>query len=200
MNVYEPILEDLRSRLKKGRYLHTLGVMYTAGALAMAHGEELEKALLAGLLHDCGKYGSPEEQVQRCKAWGIPLTVQEEAIPALAHAKLGVYLARKRYGVEDEEVLGAIRWHTTGRPDMTRLEKILYLADYIEPHRRDIPGLAEIRPLAFVHLNRAVALTARNTLAYLKETGSPIDARTQETYQFYESWKEESEGCRMRKR
>ena len=103
----------LSSRLKKDRYEHTIGVMYTAAALAMNYGEEIQAALTAGLLHDCGKYCSAEEQIQLCRKKNIALSDAEEQMPALVHAKLGVYLAEHEYGITDQSVLDAIRWHTT---------------------------------------------------------------------------------------
>ena len=147
-------LMDIRKRLarklKKDRFEHTMGVMYTAASLAMRYHEDINAAMTAGLLHDCGKYGSAQEQVDRCLKYGITLTEAELAMPALAHAKLGAYLAEKEYGVVSRQVLNAITWHTTGRPGMTMLEKIIYIADYIEPNRKKIPGLEEIRELVFV--------------------------------------------------
>ena len=158
----------LSRRLKKDRYEHTIGVMYTAAALAMNYREEIQAALTAGLLHDCGKYCSAEEQM-----------------PALVHAKLGVYLAEHEYGITDQSVLDAIRWHTTGRPDMTLLEKIIYIADYIEPNRKLIPGLPEVRKLAFQSIDDAICLCSKNTVEYLREAGKPVDPMSIETYNFY---------------
>ena len=175
----------LSSRLKKDRYEHTIGVMYTAAALAMNYGEEIQAALTAGLLHDCGKYCSAEEQIQLCRKKNIALSDAEEQMPALVHAKLGVYLAEHEYGITDQSVLDAIRWHTTGRPDMTLLEKIIYIADYIEPNRKLIPGLPEVRKLAFQSIDDAICLWSKNTVEYRHETGKPVDPMSIETYNFY---------------
>ena len=146
------ISRKLSKILKKDRYNHTLGVMYTAASLAMCYGADIRKAMTAGLLHDCGKYLSAEEQIRLCRKKNISLTESELEMPALVHAKLGAYLARHEYGITDPDILDAITYHTTGRPDMTLLEKIVYIADYIEPNRKEIPGLDQIRRIVFTDI------------------------------------------------
>lgn len=182
------IQKKLKEILKPGRYEHTIGVMHTAAALAMCWGSNIQKALTAGLLHDCGKFGTDEEQVRRCEEFGIKLTESEYHTPALVHAKLGAYYAANLYEVTDQKILNAILYHTTGRPDMTLLEKIVYLADYIEPYRREIPGLEEIRQMAFQDIDKAVCMCSENTLSYLKSIGSGIDPSTIETYEYYKQY------------
>lgn len=179
------IRKCLKKKLKKERYEHTVGVMYTAAALAMRYEVDLDQAMTAGLLHDCGKYGTTQEQINRCQRAGISLTEIELQIPALIHAKLGAYLAEYEYKVKDSQILSAIRFHTTGRPSMSLLEKILYIADYIEPGRKEIPGLTKIRQTAFVDLDKAVSLAAKGSIDYLQLKGSPIDTMTIETYKYY---------------
>ncbi len=156
--------------------------------MAMAFRMDPEKALLAGLLHDCGKYGTDEEQLERCRKHQITLSDAELEIPALVHAKLGVYYAQNRYGVSDEGILRAIRYHTTGRPEMSDLEKIIYLADYIEPGRKKIPNLPEIRQLAFRDLDKAVGTVSGQTLRYLASTGGKTDPATRETWEYYQNF------------
>lgn len=179
------IQENLKKLLQKKRYEHTIGVMYTAASLAMCYGTDTEQALKAGLLHDCGKYGSGGEQLKRCHELKIELTEAEKKMPALVHAKLGAYYARNLYEVTDVEILNAIRYHTTGRPGMTMLEKIIYIADYIEPGRPLISGLAEVRRIAFRNIDRAVFMASGNTLNYLKNSEKCIDPVTVDTYEFY---------------
>lgn len=181
----ETIENELSQILKKGRFKHTMGVMYTAASIAMRYEENIENAMLAGLLHDCGKFCSEEEQIALCQEYKIELTEAELSVPAMVHAKLGTYLAREKYAVDDESILNAILYHTTGHPDMTMLEKIIYLADYIEPGRKQIPGLDQIRTMTFIDIDEAVRLCAANTLNYLKEIGCPIDPMTQYTHEFY---------------
>ena len=181
----QKIQEKLKHLLKPGRYEHTIGVMHTAAALAMCWGGDVSNALTAGLLHDCGKFGSDEEQVKRCQEYGVSLTDSEIRVPALVHAKLGAYYAEKEYQITDRRILDAIRFHTTGRADMTLLEKIVFLADYIEPHRREIPGLNEIRAMAFHNIDKAVCMAAYNTIHYLESIGQEIEPATIETYEYY---------------
>ena len=184
-------LAKLQKKLKKeldaARFQHTLGVMYTAASLAMCYGQDVEKALIAGLLHDCAKCIPNDKKVKLCEKYGLPMTNIEKQAPFLLHAKLGAYLADKLYGVDDPEILGAIEWHTTGRPGMTMLEKIVYLADYIEPNRWKAQNLPEIRAMAFRDIDMAVYMTLRDTLAYLQSGSGEVDTMTQEAFVFYDT-------------
>ncbi len=185
------IRKELKKKLKKERYEHTIGVMYTAASLAMCYGADIQKALTAGLLHDCGKFSPPKDQIKLCEKYGIELTKSELDMPALIHAKLGAYLAEHEYGITDREILDSITYHTTGRPDMSMLEKIIFIADYIEPNRREIPGLAEIRGIVFQDIDRAVCLSAERTVRYLTDGGKAVDPATISTYEFYKEKREE---------
>lgn len=182
----EKIQYELKKQLKKERYIHTIGVMYTAASMAMRYDEDIEKAMTAGLLHDCGKFAPPGEQIRLCKKYDLPLGESELQMPALIHAKLGVYLAKEIYGICDGDILNAILYHTTGRPDMTMLEKIIFLADYIEPGRKMIPGLSKVRRLAFTDIDQAVCFCSKQTLSYLERSGRPIDPMTRETFLYYQ--------------
>lgn len=184
----QKIQEKLKQILKPGRYEHTIGVMHTAAALAMCWGGDISNALTAGLLHDCGKFGSDEEQVNRCLASDVKLTESEIRVPALVHAKLGAYYAETVYNIADDRILNAIRYHTTGRSNMSLLEKIIFLADYIEPHRKEIPGLDEIRKMAFQNIDKAVCMAAYNTIRYLESIGQEIEPATIETYEYYKQF------------
>lgn len=183
----DEIRKSLKKELDKSRYEHTMGVMYTAAALAMAHGADQKKAMLAGLLHDCAKCIPNEEKMELCKKYHIELTQAEINNPALIHAKLGAFLARKKYHVTDEEVLHAILVHTTGEPGMNLLDKIIYIADYIEPGRDKAKNLPVVRPLSFQNLDTALLKILGDTLDYLKSTGKEIDTLTEQTYQYYKS-------------
>ena len=184
------ISKRLSKILKEDRYEHTLGVMYTSAALAMRYGADIQKSMTAGLLHDCGKYLPPKEQIRLCEKKKITLTESELEMPALVHAKLGAYLARHEYHIKDAEILDAITYHTTGRPGMTLLEKIVYIADYIEPNRKEIPGLADIRQIVFTDIDKAVCLSAGSTVRYLKNGGKAVDPMTINTYNFYKKKEE----------
>lgn len=179
------IQKKLEKKLMPERFQHTLGVMYTCGSLAMRYGCDIEKALTAGLLHDCAKCISNEKKIKICKKNGIEISKSEYDNPFLLHAKVGAFLAYEKYGVKDEEILSAIRYHTTGTPNMTLLEKITYIADYIEPWRNKAPNLETVRELAFADIDKALYIIFRDTLQYLQHTGREIDQTTRLAYEFY---------------
>ncbi len=180
--------KHMKEELSEERFEHTLGVMYTAESLAMRYGVDLTKAAVAGLLHDCAKCIPNNQKLKICKKHDIEISEMEENNPSLLHAKLGAYMAKKAYGVEDEEILSAIRWHTTGKPDMSLLDIIIYMADYIEPNRDKAPNLKEIRKLSFVNIEEALYQVLEGTLNYLKDRPETIDPMTQISYDFYK-WK-----------
>ncbi len=167
------------------RYEHTLGVAYTAAALAMRYGASVENAQLAGLLHDCAKCLDDDKKIAICEKHNISITEVEKRNPFLLHAKAGSFLAMNKYKVHDSDVINAILNHTTGRPGMSLLEKIIFVADYIEPGRKKAPNLAEIREMAFINLDGAVVKILKDTLDYLKSTPGEIDSMTQKTYDYY---------------
>lgn len=179
------IRKKLEKELDVKRFEHTLGVAYTAASLAMCHQADIEQALLAGMLHDCAKCMSNEKKMELCEKHRIPVTDVERQNPFLLHAKVGSHIARKKYHVHDKDVLNAILYHTTGRPQMSQLEKIIYIADYIEPGRKQAPGLAAIRKLAFQNLDQALLQILKDTLDYLQGMDFPFDPMTQATYNYY---------------
>lgn len=188
------IRKSMERVLDAKRYEHTLGVEYTAAALAMCHGASVKNAQLAGLLHDCAKCLSDEKRLSICEKHNISINDIERRNPALLHAKVGSFLAMEEYRVTDPDVIHAILNHTTGRPGMSLLEKIIFIADYIEPGRNRAENLDEIRQLAFVNLDRALLRILENTLQYLEECGGEIDPMTRKTYEFYRIGKEENCG------
>lgn len=197
----------MEKTLEPKRFEHTLGVAYTAATLAMVHGEDVDKALLAGMLHDCAKCMSHQKQLALCEKEHIVLTqIEREHNSPLIHAKVGSLLAKKKYGVKDKDILNAICYHTTGRPDMSRLEKIIYIADYIEPSRSAghkavdesareyAKNLAIVRKLAYQDLDRALCQILGDTLAYLEKKGGQINQLSQITYDYYAKESEKSDG------
>lgn len=183
-------LKKMQKKLQKyqdeARFTHTLGVMYTSAALAMRYGCDLTKAEVAGLLHDCAKCIPNKKKIKICKKQGIPITPSEEENPFLLHAKVGTYIASEKYHIEEEEILSAIRYHTTGKANMSLLEKIIYVADYIEPWRNKAPNLDEIRAMAFEDLDLALYVILKSTLSYLKKRSCAIDETTREAYEYYQ--------------
>jgi len=177
--------QAMKERLPEKRYLHTLGVAHTAACLAMCYGCDVEQAMIAGLLHDCAKYLPDEEQIRECEHYGLIISEYERQAPYLLHGKLGAQYAREYYNIEDNEILSAIYYHTVGRPGMTLLEQIVFAADYMEPGRRMIPGLPEIREMVFRDLDTATRMILENTMRYLQETAAVIDPQTEETLEYY---------------
>lgn len=180
------IKADLKEKLPKKRYEHTLGVAYTAAALAMCYGEDILKAELAGILHDVAKAKKSFELKDDMKGYIDPYTDGDyvaliaDKAPQILHAIYAPYLAKKDYRIEDKDILSAIRWHTTGKKDMTMLEKIVFVADYIEPNRKKLPDLDRIRTLSFHDISEAVKVIAKSTIEYLGSQGMYIDKFTYE--------------------
>lgn len=181
------IRKSMEKKLDPKRYEHTLGVAYTAASLAMRYGADINNALVAGLLHDCAKCMTNEKRLAICEKHNIAVTKAEEKNPFLLHAKVGSFLAMKKYGVTDKDVINAILNHTTGRPDMSLLEKIIWIADYIEPGRKSAPNLPEIRRMAFIDLDQALLMALEDTLNYLDKGKMEVDSMTQKTYNFYKN-------------
>ena len=181
----QEIEEILQQKQNPHRYRHTIGVRYTSICLAMRYGEELTRASYAGLLHDCAKHMSNEKLLAKCYEHHLTVSEVEEKNPFLLHGRVGAWLAEHKYGITDPEILGAIEWHTTGRPDMTLLEKIVFTADYIEPGRDQAPNLVELRRLAFTDIDQAVCAILKQTLDYLRDQGGEIDPATEVTYNYY---------------
>lgn len=179
------IEKKLQKELDENRYHHTLGVMFTAAAMAMVWDVSLEQAQLAGLLHDCAKCIPNGKKISMCRKHEVPVTDFELEHPFLIHAVLGAYLAGKKYGVTDPEIQSAIRWHTTGKPEMSELEMILYIADYIEPQRDRAPRLEMIRRLAFTDLEECMYEILSDSMKYLSENPEDLDRKTEEAYEYY---------------
>lgn len=198
--------KEMKKELEPKRYEHTLSVAYTAANLAAVHGADVETALVAGMLHDCAKCLGYEKQMSLCRKKHVQLSeLESKKDSPLLHAKAGSILARDKYGITDEDILNAIAYHTTGRPHMSRLEKIIYIADYIEPKRRHIKRsayvtqtdrLTQIRRIAYQSLDEALCSILGDSLAYLEENGGPIDYMTQKTYEYYRQYRNDSEPCK----
>lgn len=177
------IAEQIKSSMSSGRYQHTMGVVETAVKLAELYGAEREKARIAALLHDIAREFGSDRIRQLCQQSGIAADEVEKAVPDLLHGKLAAHIAAKNYGVRDGEILDAIRFHTTGRRKMTVLDKIIFIADMIEPGR-DFPGVQSLRELAWQDLDRAVVAGLDNTIRYVLDRGllihpNSIEARNE---------------------
>lgn len=171
---------DLRavsySMIRAKRIAHVRGTEEEAVRLARRWGANEEHAHRAAILHDCTKYLDLEEQLALCEQYHVALDDMERKAVKLLHSKTGAALARFVFG-EPEEVWQAIYWHTTGKADMTLLEKVLYIADYMEP-TRDFEGVEKLRKLAYTDLDAAVLLGAEMSVEEMAERGSPIHPNT----------------------
>lgn len=178
------LLPALQKMMNPRRFRHTLGVRKEAVRLAGLHHLPVQRAALAGLLHDCAK-GMPLDKMQRI-ARENQLTQDPDLLSsgAMLHGPVGAYLAKKKFGVEDEQVLQSIRNHTIGRPGMGMLELCIFVADATEPEREDYPGLHRIRALADISLPAAAMASLQTTRAFLEQSGRPFfpAARQTEAY------------------
>lgn len=176
----EEALKLVKVQLTDHRYQHTLGVMETAIALAKQYGGDEQKAELAAIFHDYAKFRPKAEMKEIIIEQGFPQNLLEYN-SELWHAPVGAYLTEKEAGIIDPEVLEAIRFHTSGRPGMTLLDKIIYLADYIEPGRH-FPGVEEVRNVAKENLDKALIMAVKNTIIFLLKKNQTVYPETFYTY------------------
>ena len=162
--------------MKQKRVPHVMGVEEEAVKLARRWGADETLARRAGILHDCTKYWTLEENTSLCAKYGVELDELERTAVKLLHSKTGACIAKYVFG-EPEEVCQAIFWHTTAKEDMTLLEKIIYMADYIEPNR-DFAGVERLRALSYKDLDKALLLGVETTIQEMEERGLPIHKRT----------------------
>lgn len=177
------LLHALNASLKPGRYVHTLGVASAARRLAPRCGVEVGKADLAALLHDCAKSMSPEEMRALISNVVPNVDAAELAAASVLHAPAGMLLAQREFGVRDQEILSAIRCHTLGGAQMSALEELIYVCDFIEPGRADFPGLSAARALAQTDMHAAARLCAELTADHLRAQGLQPHPRTLEMLQ-----------------
>lgn len=177
MSTLQEIYDYMKAVLKKGRFIHTLGVVSVAKKLSIINDVSEEKAEIAALCHDIAKNLTQEEMKDLLIKNNVILNEDEKNSLQLWHGLLGPYVAKKVLDIEDEEILNAIRWHTTGRVNMTKLEKIIYIADMIEPSRT-FEGVEEIREVTLKNLDAGVLLGLTQTINFLLLEGKTIDLNT----------------------
>ncbi len=186
---YSEIDRKLQKILTPKRYTHTKGVEYTAACLAMKYGADIEKARIAGLLHDNAKCLDSEEMLKKAKKYGVRINDAEKANPDLLHAIIGAYRVKDKFEINDNEIIKAVMYHTTGHPNMSLMEKIIYIADYIEPNRKPIPEIEEIRKESFTDIDKALWHILNNTLDYLKHKNVYIEEESLLAYKYYSKGK-----------
>lgn len=178
------IIKKLKEALAPDRFKHSLRVEKIALALAKQHGISPQKTSLAALLHDYARQYSRPELLKQAKRFKLKIDKISRFEPKLLHAELSAILARRDFGVNSKQVLGAIRKHTVGAPKMNKLEKIIYLADHLE-EGRNYAGVKRIRSSANRNLDKAIAESSTSMLKHLLEAGLPIHPATIETRNYY---------------
>lgn len=173
----EQMIAKLETMLEPDRLKHSLGVRDMAVKLAEHYGCDVEKAEIAGILHDCAKDIPKDEAINRCAMAGIKLKDICFVEKGLAHAYLGAHLAKTEFGIEDKEILDAIYYHTTGHDNMPLLTKIIYIADMIEPGRT-ILGVEQMREMAFADLDAALMSMMDATIRHILNKGCMLDCDT----------------------
>ncbi|HHV60962.1 MAG TPA: HD domain-containing protein [Clostridiaceae bacterium] len=174
-------IEDMKEKLEKiltpKRYIHSLNVMHTAVMLAKIYHEDENNAGTAGLLHDCARDIPADDIISLCEKYDIKPDSIYMAQPKLYHGPIGAILARDEFDVRDENILHAISCHTMGAENMSLLDKIIFIADYIEPDR-NFPGANDIREIAYTDIDRAMLLSLERTIKYLMVKGCLIHPDT----------------------
>lgn len=173
----EEIKKYLKERLSEKRYRHSLDVRDTAVNLARFYKGNVDKAALAGLIHDCAKYMSDDEMLNLAEKNGIFIDEVSRINPKLLHGNVGVIVAKKIMDIFDRDVLNAVACHTTGKRNMNLLEKIIYIADYIEPGR-NFEGVEELRKKTFLDLEGAILDAFNNTIKVVINRGQLLHLNT----------------------
>ena len=166
------MLQKVKDRLPENRYNHVVGVVETATRMAQDFNVSVENAQTAAILHDVAKFSDRD--------WMKSILISEEMDPLLLeyhaelwHAPVGAYLAKQEFGVEDEDVLNAIRYHTTGRAGMSDLEKIVYIADLVEPNRK-FSGVDQLRQLKEQGLDVMMEASVKHSIEFLVSKNQPV--------------------------
>lgn len=185
----EPLVDMINKKLhymlSPKRFEHTQGVAKEAVKLADTYGIDEKKAYLAGLLHDCAKDYSGKDKLRMCEKLGVEVDSIMINQSDLTHSFLGAVLAKDMFGIDDEDILNAIKYHTTGRAGMSNLEKIIYLADFFEPSRTYFEGINEIKEFAYTNLDKAVAFSLNHTINYNKNKNRLIHPLSLEALEYY---------------
>lgn len=171
------IINKLKDNIGENRFNHSMEVMKTAKELAKIYNCDEGKASIAGLLHDCAKFDDEIYLLKRTNDFGILLDNVMQVNTELVHGPLGSYIAETEYNISDIEILDSIYFHTTGRENMTLLDKIIYISDYIEPSRK-FPGVDQIRSMAFENLDMSILMAMENTIKFLLERKRLIHLNT----------------------
>ncbi len=165
----------IENNLNERRLTHTYSVVSEAKKLAEHYGEDPLKAEIAALFHDMYRSTPASVLNMYVRQLGLPKNIMDN--PNLSHGKIAAVIMKRDYGIEDEDILNAVAYHTTGRAGMSKLEKIIFLADAIEPGRK-YPTVEETRRLAYIDLNKACISSLERTVEYIKGIGEYLDPDT----------------------
>lgn len=163
---YDKVRADIKITLKEKRYIHSINVEKEAIKLAGFYNVNIEKCKLAAIAHDCAKYMTDEKLIKMCKHYNIPVDNIQRSFPQLLHGPVGAMYLKNELRIDDDEIINAVFYHTTGRCNMTTMEKIIYIADVIEEGRH-FPGIDEIRSLVYTDLDKAILVSCNNTISYI---------------------------------
>lgn len=183
---YEQAEKMVRETLSEKRYQHSQNVKNMAVSLAKKYGEDPEKAAMAAILHDSVKERPKAELLRILEENAIIAKDAKNSPPPVWHGPCAAILAKTQWGIEDEDIFHAIWCHTTGRPNMTKLDKILYISDMISAER-DYPEVEELRMLAQKNLDEAVITAVRYNVRWIQQTGKPVDPMSLKTLEYFES-------------
>lgn len=170
-------IQDLMLTLRNTdnfRYDHSIGVMETAENLAKHYNMDINKAKITALLHDYGKIISRKEMRQKVKEYNLNLDPMLVNTSDLVHGPIGAEMVKEKFNIYDEEILNAIRYHTVANRNMTKFDMVIYIADVIEPNRREFEGMSEIRKLAYIDIEKAMLVSLNYSLKYILKRNQPI--------------------------
>ena len=188
MQLFNKYNEEVKEVLKDDaeRYWHSVSVAITAVNLADTYGADKDNCLVAGILHDYCKCLSYDEMLSMCEKYNVNLTEEDKNADGCIHGFLAAKVCKDKYNINDE-VYNAIYYHTCGRPNMTSLEKIIYISDFIEPLRRFRDRVDEVRKLAYSNIDKAIVLSAEMSLNHLLKTNKFIHSNTVKTLEYYKN-------------
>lgn len=175
----------LQERVNPHRFGHCLRVLDAADAMGRHLRLDTTALRIAGLLHDCARELSDPELVAQAEAWGLPVRPVDRREPVLLHGRVGAEMVRRQLGISDTVILGAITAHTSGHPRMSLADKVVFLADLIEPGRR-YPHRTELEQLAFANIDRAMLLAIGRNCAHVERIGALVDPDTLELQRLLE--------------
>lgn len=180
------ILNYIKDNLTTKRYIHSLSVSTTAINLATFYNENIVDAKISGLLHDMAKEITIDDQIKKIKTYGYELTNNDLETPAILHGYLGAYMAKDLFDVNNN-IFNAIKVHSMGEPNMSLLQKIIFISDYVEPFRDKIDNIDSLRKLAYNNIDKCVYEITNQTLKFLKETNRNIHINTYKTLEYYKN-------------